>query len=245
MAPAWPWLDRMADLLAPRRVEPLRVRLWFRQPVAWSPDGLHLDGSLSWLAVAHVTGELPADVFAGYRGPPPPLPLPLEQVTVGGHALWACSWAAPPPDVGAVEGVRLWRKRADVDHYRLPGKVITSGGPYKSLNIPRAVLHTPCLDTHLRGDPDRLRLLLARIPYLGRAGLGSVASVEIEPAEDRALVWQGRPQRSLPVQDGDEAARLYAPGSYTLRRCTLRPPYWHRASEALAAAPLDPVGAGG
>lgn len=249
-AAAWltearPWLDRMADTLRPRRVEALRVRLWFRQPVSWEPDGLHLDGALSWVAVAHVTGEMPQDVFAGYRGAPPPLQLPLESVEMHGHRLWACSWARPP-DGAAVEGVRYWRKRADVDQYGVPGRVVTAGGAYKSLNIPRPVLHTPCLDTHVRGDPDLLRTLLANLSRLGRAGLGSVAGVEVtDAAEDRALVWQNRPQRSLPVPDAATARETYAAGSYGLRRCSLRPPYWHRASEALAAVPLDPVGAAG
>lgn len=235
----FPWLARMDDAMRPRQVVPLRVRLWFRQPVSWEPDGLHLDGALSWMAVAHVTGEVPQDVFSGYRGPPVNLPLPLASVDWHGHALWACSWAAPPPEAHAVEGVRLWRKRANVDHYCLPGKVITSGGPYKSLNIPRAVLHTPCLDTYLRGDPDLLRPLLANLSRLGRAGLGSVAAVEVtDAAEDRALVWQDRPQRSLPVPDEATACASYAPGSYALRVCSVRPPYWHRASETLCVVPL-------
>jgi CRISPR type IV-associated protein Csf3 len=234
---ARPWLDRLRRELTPRQVRPLRVRLWLLQPASWSPDGLHLDAALSHVAVRAAAGMDPGDVFHGYRGPPPHLQLPLEEVERAGHRLWACSWAQPSP--GAVEGVRYWRKRADVERYGLnpTAKVITAGGAYKSLNTPRGIMTTPYLDTYLRGDPDLLARMVRHLDRLGRSGLGAVLGAEIDDDPlDRSMVHLGAPQRSIPVRDADEAS-AYADGSYSLRLATVRPPYWHHASETLCVVP--------
>lgn len=241
-AAAWqrrnaPWLDRLRRELTPRDVRPLRVRLWLSQPVASSPDGLHLDGALSYIAVEAATGRTPGDAFDGYRGSPPHLQLPLAEVERHGHRFWACSWAFPSP--GALESLRYWRKRADVERYGLSptAKVVTSGGAYKSLNIPRASVVAPYLDVFVRGDRDLLGRMLRRLDHLGRAGLGAVSGIEIDDDPlDRSLVHDGAPQRALPIATMADAD-AYRDGSYAVRDATLRPPYWHRASEALCVVP--------
>lgn len=232
------WLDRLRRELTPRQVRPLRLRLWLTQPVAQSPDGLHLDGALQYVAVEAATGRPPGDVFEGYRGPPPHIQLPLGEVEQAGHAFWACSWAHVAP--GAIEDVRYWRKRADVERYGLnpAAKVVTAGGAYKSLNIPRAVLVSPYLEVYLRGDREILGRMVRHLDRLGRAGLGAISGVEIDDdPEDRSLLHQGAPQRTLPIR-GLLDADAFAPGSYAIREATLRPPYWHRASETLCVVPL-------
>jgi CRISPR type IV-associated protein Csf3 len=241
-AAAWqkraaPWLDRLRRELTPRDVRPLRVRLWLTQPVAASPDGLHLDGALSYVAVEAATGAPPGDAFDGYRGPPPSIQLPLAEEERQGHRFWACSWAWPSP--GAIEGVRYWRKRADVERYGLSpsAKIVTAGGAYKSLNLPRPVVHTPFLDVYLRGDRELLTRMLRRVDRLGRAGLGGLLGAEIDDdPDDRSLVLDGAPQRSLPISGLLDTA-AYREGTYAIREATLRPPYWHRASETLCVVP--------
>lgn len=229
------WLDRLRRDLTPRQVRPLRLRLWLMQPVAWSHDGLHLDGALSYVAVEAATGRPPADSFVGYRGPPPRIQIPLAEETVEGHRLWACSWARPAPE--ALEGVRYWRKRADVERYNVGGKVVTAGGPYKSLNIPRPVVYTPYLDVSVRGDPDLLRRMVVRLDRLGRAGLGAISGVEIDDdLDDRSLLHHAAPQRPIPIATASDA-RAYPDGTYTIREATVRPPYWHRSSETLCVVP--------
>lgn len=131
--------------------------------------------------------------------------------------------------------MRYWRKRADVERYGLSpsAKIVTAGGAYKSLNLPRPVVHTPFLDVYLRGDRELLTRMLRRVDRLGRAGLGGLLGAEIDDdPDDRSLVLDGAPQRSLPVT-GLLDADAYREGTYAIREATLRPPYWHRASETL------------
>lgn len=239
-----PWLERIREALAPKRVEPLRVRVWLAAPVAWSEQHrISLDGPLQYLAVESATGRPPQDVFAGYVGPPPPIQLPLDEVDVEGWPITACSLPQMPPS--AISSTRWARRRADVEQYGLTSRrVMTNGGEYKSLNLAVGTLSTHVLDWYVRGDREILSRMLEHLSHVGRrrsGGLGAVKRVELlDDPDDRSLVHQGAPQRALPVRDVAHAAAAYRLGTYVLRQAKTRAPYWHPASETLCAVPRSP-----
>lgn len=240
------WIPRAEHLFAarPTHVTPLRLRAWLSSPVALDPaDPLTLEGLLQTTMILLVTGRLPDDVFSAHRGPTPTLPIPLAEVRRAGTWVHAASVGRPPE--GATWGVRYLRKRARVDHLPIPrgrGVIHTNGGPLKSTQIPMQVRHSPCVDFHVQGDRERLDVLLPDALALGRGragGLGHIWGWEVAPdPEDRALVYQGVPQRPLPVESPESADAEFVMGTFDLRETTCRAPYWHQGSRTLCAVGL-------
>lgn len=243
-----PWLRRAAARYRPQRSEPLRVRAWLRSPIAWDASAPpQLEGALQHVVVRRETGRMPDDVFAGCtREEAPDVPIPILDERIGGLRIARASAGWPWPDCR--EGTRYRNKRARLDAIGGAGRVTVSGGMFKSLHIPTAVLHTPILDFFVHGDRAQLEDLLAEIPGLGRdhtRGPGGVErwEVTVDPL-DRALVHLGRPMRPLPrVEDGSRYDhRAFVPGSYEQAVRTTRAPYWRTWLASLCIVPVIPVG---
>lgn len=240
------WLPQAKQHWLPRpdHVAAYRVRVWFQSPIAYDPYyPLTLEGALQHEVILRTTGRLPDDVFADYRGPLVDIPIPIVDVDRAGRKVAACSVAQLAP--GAHESVRRKRKRGRYELYAMPGGrglLKTSEGSMKSLDVPIQTRVSPYVDFFCVGDGQRLKSLLPTLYRLGRCrggGLGAVVGCELDLAtEDRSLTYRGAPQRILPVASGEDAAREFTAGSYEVRECGTRAPYWHRGSWTLAAVPL-------
>lgn len=244
------WLGVAAEHWLPRAAEPLCLRIWLRSAgVSWDPyDGLTIEGALQSAVVALEAGAPADDVFADC---PPGLfvdiPIPIADEERTGRKIACASWAQPAPT--AAETMRYKRQRARPENMPTPGGmgIINTGqGEYKSSQIPVPTLSTPYVDFFVRGDRERISVLVRDLSAIGRArsgGGGAVLGTEILPdPEDRSLRWMGRPMRSIPVADEHEAAITFEACSYDLREQTARAPYWHRSSRTLCAVPVPRLG---
>lgn len=241
------WLDRARARWAPRKPEPLRLRIWFSSPIAY--DGrnpLTLEGLLQFVVVRRETGRSPDDVFANIpQAGDADVQIPIVDETIAGLPIARCSVGWWPSS--AVEALRFRRKRADPEQYGL-NKVMINGGPYKALNIPVATIVTPYLDFWIDGDRKLLDELLLDAGGLGRdspRGLGSVLGWEwSEDQEARALLHRGVPMRALPlVEDGSAYdVRRLSPGSFDERIATTRAPYWIQRRARMCVVPVQTVG---
>lgn len=246
-----PWLDRARARWAPRRVEPLHLRVWLAAPVAYDGrDPITLEGALQAVVVQREAGAPPDDVFALCpHGVRVDVPVPIADTTIAGRPIACASIGWPAPYPAHAEGMRWRRKRPDAEAYRLD-KLMVNGGWGKTLNIPVATLTTPWLDVYVRGDRDLLVELVADTAFggLGRdatRGLGTVLGVEVRPdPDDRSLLHRGAPQRALPlVQDGGPYdARSFAPDTWEERVCPTRAPYWIQADAVRCAVPVVRLG---
>lgn len=233
---ATPWIGEARSAWLPRadRVEPLRVTAWMRSPTAFArDDGLRLDGALTWVVVAMVTGAPPPEAFAGVRkGEYVDLPVPIADEVIAGWRIAQCSDAVLAPV--AVEVVRRRRKKPHPEAMAL-AKVQTTGGPWKALDIPVAAWASPVLTWYLRGDRERLEALLRETHALGRGrsgGLGQVDAWSVDHDESATTRWRERP---LPIATPADA-RAY-PGR-TVREIRVRAPFWHPTTRTLAACPV-------
>ncbi len=231
-----PWIGEARSAWLPRadRVEPLRVTAWMRSPTAFArDDGLRLDGALTWVVVAMVTGAPPPEAFAGVRkGEYVDLPIPIADEVIAGWRIAQCSDAVLAPV--AVEVVRRRRKKPHPEAMAL-AKVQTTGGPWKALDIPVAAWASPVLTWYLRGDRERLEALLRETHALGRGrsgGLGQVDAWSVDHDESATTRWRERP---LPIATPADA-RAY-PGR-TVREIRVRAPFWHPTTRTLAACPV-------
>ncbi len=231
-----PWIGEARSAWLPRadRVEPLRVTAWMRSPTAFArDDGLRLDGALTWVVVAMVTGAPPPEAFAGVRkGEYVDLPIPIADEVIAGWRIAQCSDAVLAPV--AVEVVRRRRKKPHPEAMAL-AKVQTTGGPWKALDIPVAAWASPVLTWYLRGDRERLEALLRETHALGRGrsgGLGQVDAWSVDHDEGATTRWRERP---LPIATPEDA-RAY-PGR-TVREIRVRAPFWHPTTRTLAACPV-------
>ena len=231
-----PWIGEARSAWIPRadRVEPLRVTAWMRSPTAFArDDGLRLDGALTWVVVAMVTGAPPPEAFAGVRkGEYVDLPVPIADEVIAGWRIAQCSDAVLAPV--AVEVVRRRRKKPHPEAMAL-AKVQTTGGPWKALDIPVAAWASPVLTWYLRGDRERLEALLRETHALGRGrsgGLGQVDAWSVDHDESATTRWRERP---LPIATPADA-RAY-PGR-TVREIRVRAPFWHPTTRTLAACPV-------
>ena len=231
-----PWIGEARSAWLPRadRVEPLRVTAWMRSPTAFArDDGLRLDGALTWVVVAMVTGAPPPEAFAGVRkGEYVDLPVPIADEVIAGWRIAQCSDAVLAPV--AVEVVRRRRKKPHPEAMAL-AKVQTTGGPWKALDIPIAAWASPVLTWYLRGDRERLEALLRETHALGRGrsgGLGQVDAWSVDHDESATTRWRERP---LPIATPADA-RAY-PGR-TVREIRVRAPFWHPTTRTLAACPV-------
>lgn len=228
------WLDRAREW-APHRAEPFTVRMWLSSSVAWSAQGIQLDGLLQRLVVEREAGLPSDDVFAECpRGLHPEIPIPVADVTIAGLPIACASWGMPAPV--AAETLRWRRKRARLD--AMSGRRVTiAGGPFKSTNIPVQTLTTPWLDFHLVGDRERVRELLSDAIAIGRgysSGLGTILGIEYLPdPEERALAWRGQPTRALPLGNG--CPPLVDP---IVADVSTRAPYWAGKGRCHCAVPV-------
>lgn len=233
------WLDRAMARWTPRAPEPFTARVWLSSPVAWGEHGIQIDGLLQRLVVERETGLPSDDVFAECpRGLHPEIQIPVIDVTIAGLPIACVSWGVPAPI--AAESLRWRRKRARLE--ALAGHRITiAGGAYKSTNIPVQTLVTPWLDFHLVGDRERVRDLLSDAIAIGRgysSGLGTILGIEYLPdPEQRALAWQGRPMRSIPLGEG--APLLQDP---VVMVTSTRAPYWAGKGRRACAVPVLRLG---
>lgn len=228
------WIERARERWVPRAPRPFVARVWLSSPVAWSEYGVQLDGLLQRLVVEMETGLPADDVFAECpRGEHVDIQIPVADVMIDGLPIACASWGTPPPV--AAESIRWRRKRARLE--AMSGNRLTiAGGPYKSTNIPVQTLVTPWLDFYLIADQEPVRDLLGEALGIGRgysSGLGTILGVEYLPdPEERALVWQGRPMRSLPLGPGCPPLR----DPICAERST-RAPYWSKKGVRVCAVP--------
>lgn len=233
------WLDR-ARRWAPRERRPFTVRMWFSSPVAWSSDGVKLEGLIQRMVVERETGRSSDDVFAECpRGSDVEIQIPIVDVEIAGLPIAMCSWGMPPPI--ACESLRWRRKRARPE-VMAGDRLLVAGGPFKSHNIPVQTLVTPWFDFHMVGDRERVRDLLGEAAAIGRgyaSGLGSILGLEYldDPAE-RSLAHRGEPMRALPLGDGCPLLR-----DPIVDERPTRAPYWAGRGMALCAVPAIRLGA--
>lgn len=233
------WLDRARERWAPSVVEPFTLRVWFSSPVAWSRNGLQVDGYLQRLVVERETGMPSDDVFAhAPRTVDADITIPLRHVRMGAFDVACASWGMPPEV--AVESIRWRRRRTRVEVLGMD-KVVVAGGAFKSTNIPLPTLTTPYLDFYLSGDRAKVRDLLADATALGRgyaAGYGTILGIEYLPdPEDRSLVWRGAPTRHLPMVAGCPPLEQ----AFYVEEKPTRAPYWAARNMALCAIPVVSV----
>lgn len=234
-----PWLDAARAEWLPRESVPLVVRAWLWSPVAVDAfDGLRLEGALGWAVVALASGLPPPDAFAGVaRSQHVDLPVPITDVEMCRRAI-ACASDAQVPS----EASEVLRKRRRKPHPEALGlaRVMTTGGPYKALDIGTPATATPCVWWHVRGDRTRLTRLLREVHAVGRGrsgGLGQVIAWEVlDDPDDASLTRDGRPMRALPVADALDADARF-PGGCAVREASVRAPHWHRATRTLCAVP--------
>lgn len=233
------WLDHARERWRPDAVEPFCVRIWFSSPVAWSRNGVQLDGYLQRLVVERETGLPSDDVFTHAPNEDVGITIPVRHVQIGVHEVACASWGRPPPI--AAESLRFRRRRTRVDVLGLD-KVVVAGGAFKSTNIPLPTLATPYLDFYLSGDKAKVRDLLADATAMGRgygAGYGTVLGVEYLPdPEDRSLVWRGAPMRHLPMLPGCPTLT----GDFYVEEKPVRAPYWAVRNVAMCALPVIHLG---
>lgn len=231
-SPSWVDAARASWGARADRVEPLRVTAWMRSPVAFSrDDGLRLEGALSWVVVAMVTGEPPPEAFAGVpRGAYVDIAVPMADTLIAGWRIAQCSDAVLAPV--AAEVVRRRRKKPHPEAMAL-AKVQTTGGPWKALDIPVAAWASPVLVWYAVADRERLEALLRETHALGRGrsgGLGNVDAWSVDRDESALTRWRERP---LPVDAGAPV-----PEGRTLRTVGVRHPFWHPRVRTLAACPV-------
>lgn len=235
------WLERARERWSPlRHPECFTVRMWFSSPVAWSEHGVQLDGLLQRIVVERETGMASDDVFAECpKGLNPEIQIPIIDVTIADTTISCASWGVPPRI--AIESLRWRRKRARLE--ALAGNRVTiAGGPYKSTNIPVPVLVTPFLDFHLVGCRAYVMDLLRDATAIGRgysSGLGTILGTESMHDHEssmygscRALVWQGKPMRSIPIGPG--MPKMDDP---FIRLASTRAPYWANKNPRVCAVP--------
>lgn len=234
VAPAW--LAAARDGWLPREARPLRVTAHLAAPTSFERgEGLRLEGVLSWVVVARVTGLPPREAFAGLGiADYVDIPVPIADVEMHGWRIAQCSDAELAPI--ATEAVRRRRKKPHPEAMGL-AKVATTGGPWKALDIPTVAWATPTLTWWLLGDEARLRDLLVDCHAVGRArsgGLGQVLAWEVDADEGAATRWR---ERALPVPDTGDVSEW---PERDVRAAALRVPCWHRAVKAMAACPVVP-----
>lgn len=227
------WLDRAADRWRPRRVEPLLLRVYLRSAglAVDLYNGIQIEGALQHAVACRESGRMPADVFADKpREVSTDIRIPIEDVTIEGRAIACASWGRFPPC--AIETVRWKRKRARAEELRPPGgsgMMRITGGPLKAINVPIAIITTPWVDFHVRGDRDLLAEICGAILCLGaHRSMSEVMGIEITDDPDDASLWRDdQPQRSIPVPEGTTEARW----------CSTRAPYHRRDTHAWCITP--------
>jgi len=134
--------------------------------------------------------------------------LPLLLMRDGGFRYYSCSfaeWGQPYS-----EGRDHWNKRDDVDkHLQLLSaetkRIETGKGRYKAYHMPVFYRVAPFVRWWAVGDAADVQDLLSGVSHIGKKrmyGWGSVLRWEVEEVEqDHSLIWDGKPQRSLPVTD--------------------------------------------
>lgn len=235
------------DTTGDPRWSPLRVTAVLAEPVvALTAGRLHLDGPLSWGAyLQHVTdcghGSLPAmtaDHCADFDLPlavwTRPLPGGVHELACGADPGtvwgWATSAATPAGDVASTVVQVRRRPAVEAGHRYAPdARWHLSAGPQKARDVPHAAMWVRELHWWCLGDPDRLRLLLGRVPALGRLtrhGHGRVLSWTVDGDADALQRWQ---QRVWPDPDG--------------RPDAIRAPYHHRSRRMPCTMPGAGAGA--
>jgi hypothetical protein len=176
-----------------------------------SDPWLPLDGILLYQAVRKRYGGPPPASIPG-RGSlevaehAPTLPLKLIQD--GKYRYWACSFAEWGRPYG--EGRDYWNKREDSGRYGhlldpAVKRIETGKGRYKAYHMPVFYRVAPYVRWWAVGDPDGVRELLRGVDAIGKKrayGWGEVITWQVEMvAEDRSVLVDGVPQRSLPVTE--------------------------------------------
>lgn len=153
---------------------------------------------------------------------------------------WACSWAQYKV---LSQHVEYWHKRFDLpEAERLldlsplklggrprSGRIVLSGGPYKSWRIPVLTSLVDTITWYCFGHPDEVLRLLRTVPYVGkhrRSGWGAVREWTVEPwPMDLSVVDErGNLMRAVPDRHGTEWRGI-------------RPPYWAPSAQRLCRVP--------
>jgi hypothetical protein len=219
--------------------------VWLRAPLAWDPyDGITIEGALQSVVVTRESSRLPDDAFDGAPSDFfADVPIPIADQEVYGIKIALVSWAIPATNI---ETVRRLRRRSRVDLFRPAGGrglLVVSGGSFKNTDVPVSTMTTPFVDFFAHGDAEKIADLARDLGSLGRArggGLGAIHGVEVDTGcpMRHPLSHHRRPQRTIPVLDGTNAADRFEVGSYEVRERQLRAPYWHLGGpRALCAVP--------
>lgn len=221
---------------APVRAEPLRVVAHLAESIVLARP-LALDGLLSW-AVAAENQLLPP--IPGQPGEE--IEIPILREPAGRFHLCTEGFA-----VTEFSELRYKHRRAPVAQFHRFGqeklrRIDTAAGANKSYRAPYELqlLANDQIEWWCLGDPERIRLLLGHVRYLGKhrgAGKGRLdihgTPWTVEACEEWPgfpLTRAGKPLRPLPL---DWPGLVEPNTSWRV----LAPPYWNHAEEQLLACP--------
>ena len=173
----------------------------------------------------------------------PRVPIPLSQITIGGHDLYRCSDPIIPPPYA--EWADRQAKRLDIDkiarilHESQRKKLLTSSGPYKSRFVPLRIRLIDRIVWFARGDRVEMNKLLKKIVAVGHLrniGYGRIKGWEYEEQEQDYSIfapYKGKEilMKTLPIEAAREAYgyRHSFGGAF--------PPYWHPETYMEIAVP--------
>lgn len=184
---------------------------------------LPLDGPLAWARIREM--DIDRAYNASYGSPDwidVDISDALKLVKMRSESFYACSWAVFKP---LKEYITYRYRRFNsllaetyVDFGKKRGKVITTGGTFKTWRIPLNVICVESLTWFCVGDPDRINGLLKSINYIGSAraaGYGCVDCWKIEPWPYDWSIYGpgGQLMRAIPSPEGDSI-------------CAIKYPYW-------------------
>lgn len=211
---------------------PLLVRAWLGTPyvAAEPPDGLHLDGLLSWAVLSSRPYPLPQHAVATVV----PLPVQCLWTSAAGLPLWATTLLRPTAG-RSVHGVEYWHKRYPSDRadWDRRGRAVTSRGRWKEYRMPLNVVRCESLEALVLGHAGRLEQLLAHVTHVGKKGsmgYGRVLRWEVVPlpiAKDETveLIQQRRPMPIEALLDSSRLLEAGMPDGGYVRSWT--PPHWY------------------
>jgi len=160
-----------------------------------------------------------------------PVELPLEKRIVNNEWFYAASFAQWST---YADGHGFWTKRFDRKQSHLierdgkrRGKLIIHKGRYKSYHMPTFYRHALSVSWYVVGDKPEIESLLAHITHIGKKtsqGNGRIIRWQVEACpHDWSIYGEGGLMRAIP----DEGGILYG----------IRPPYWLRENQIVAALP--------
>jgi CRISPR type IV-associated protein Csf3 len=214
-------------------MQPFRVAVTFKSPMAEPRMPIHLDGLLSALRVAedeNIHWNLTQH------------DLPLAKFTTDSDWCFKASAfkvtrISEPAEWMMTGRINLTRAAEDRKSGLLQlrsAKPVTAGGPFKTSKFSVTIIWAR-LEAWGIGDIDRVRELLAGCEQIGSrrsSSFGQVDTIEVDPIDEAACQWY---LRNLPA--GTETT--FSGATYVPAIGNLKAPYWDRKHQREVLVPLS------